>query len=658
MTSKLHPFLKNSGDILSKDKIVSATEAVEIIKDGDIIGTGGFVGIGFAEEIAIALKNRYETTKSPKDLTFYFAAGQGDGKDRGMNHIAIEGMIKRVIGGHWGLIPKLQQLALNNKIEAYNFPQGILAHMLRDSGAHKPRTISKVGLGTYIDPRIEGGKINSITNEDLVEVVELDGEEYLSYKTQPINIAIIRGTTADPDGNITMEREALTLETLALAIAAKNNGGFVIAQVERIADRGMLKQRDVKIPGILVDCVVVATKSEYHMQTFAEQYNPAFAAEFRVPVKSLKPMELDQRKIIARRAAFELIPNAVVNLGIGMPEGVANVAAEEGILKYLTLTAEPGVIGGIPAGGLNFGAAINVDAVIDQPYQFDFYDGGGLDVAFLGLAQADKEGNLNVSKFGPKLAGCGGFINISQNAKKVVFVGTFTAGGLKISINEGKLSINSEGKVIKFIENVEQKTFSGEIALKNNTPILYITERCVFELTKNGLQLIEIAPGIDIEKDILSKMEFKPVVNETPKLMDQRIFSNEPMGLLSNLLEIPIKNRLTFDKENGIFFVNFENLKIRVKNDISEIRKQVDNILSSIGKKVKAIVNYDNFDIVPELIDEYSKMVKHVVDKYYTKVTRYSTGTFMRMQLGNSLGERGVSPHMYKTYQEASKNLS
>ncbi len=657
MSNNTHPFLQSSGNNLGKGKIVSASEAVEIIKDGDIVGTGGFVGTGFAEEVAISLKERYEKTKSPKDLTFYFAAGQGDGKDRGMNHVAIEGMVKRVIGGHWGLIPKLQKLAFDNKIEAYNFPQGILAHMLRDSGAHKPRTISKVGLYTYIDPRIEGGKINSKTTDDLVEVVELDGEEYLSYKTQPINIAIIRGTTADPDGNITMEKEALTLETLALAIAAKNNGGFVIIQVERIAERGMLRQRDVKIPGILVDCVVVATKPEYHMQTFAEQYNPAFAAEFKVPVSSLKPMKLDERKIIARRAAFELIPNAVVNLGIGMPEGVANVAAEEGILKYMTLTAEPGVIGGIPAGGLNFGAATNVDAIIDQPYQFDFYDGGGLDIAFLGLAQADKEGNLNVSKFGPKLAGCGGFINISQNAKKVVFVGTFTAGGLKVSLKDKKLSIDNEGKVKKFIDTVEQKTFSGEFAVKNNTPVLYVTERCVFELTKDGLVLTEIAPGMDIEKDILSKMDFKPVIKGEPKLMDTRIFLNAVIGLKDELLSIPIKDRLNLDKENDIFFVNFENLKVRSKEDIEKIKNQVDSMLKPYKKKVKAIVNYDNFDILPELVDEYSDIVSKIVKDYYTNVTRYTTSTFTRMKLGDSLEKKGVGAHLYKTYKEANENL-
>lgn len=652
----VHPLNTSFGTgAIHKNKIVTANEAVEVIQNGDVIGLGGFVGSGYAEEVSIALKERFLKTGNPKDLTLYFAAGQGDGGERGGNHLAHEGLLKRVIGGHWGLIPKMQKLAIENKIEAYNLPQGCLAHMLRDAGAHKPRTISSVGLGTYIDPRNGGGKINEKTTEDLVELIEFDGEEYLAYKTQPLDVAIIRGTTADTDGNITMEKEALTLESLALAIAAKNNDGFVIVQVERIAGKGMLRQRDVKIPGIMVDCVVVATKKENHMQTFEVDYNPSFAGEFRVPVSSIKPMALDERKIIARRAAFELIPNSVVNLGIGMPEGVANVAAEENVLDYMTLTAEPGVIGGIPAGGLSFGAAANVDAIIDQPYQFDYYDGGGLDITFLGLAQADKEGNLNVSKFGPRLAGCGGFINISQNSKKIIFVGTFTAGGLKVSINDGKLSIDQEGKVKKFIDAVEQITFSGKIAARTGNPVLYITERCVFELTEEGLVLTEVAPGIDIEKDIFEQMDFRPLIKAEPKMMDRRIFSPDVMGLKSKLLSIPIENRLLYDAEQEIFFVNFESHAVRSREDIEQIREQTSKVLSPLGKKVKAIVNYDNFDISPELIDEYMDMVKGIMDAFYTEAHRYTTSTFMRMKMGDSLKERGMSPHIYETHKEASE---
>ena len=587
-----------------------------------------------------------------------YAAGIGDGKTRGANHLAHEGLLRKVVCGHIGLAPKLQELIRDNKILAYNFPQGVIAHLFRDIAAHKPGTLSYVGLGTFIDPRMDAGKLNALTREegeDLIELLTIGGRECLLYKTFPIDVAILRGTTADPDGNITMEREALTLGHLSMAMAAKNSNGFVIVQVERIADRRTLNARNVKIPGILVDCVVVA-KPENHCQTFVEMYNPSYSCEVKIPTQTIPLLEMSARKIIARRAAFEFRPNSVVNLGFGMPEGVAQVANEERLIEYLTLTTEPGAIGGVPNGGLNFGTGTNIDALIDQPYQFDFYDGGGVDLAFLGSAEVDKEGNVNVSKFGPRFVGPGGFINISQNSKRVVFLGTFTAQGLEVTIEAGRIRIDQEGKEKKFIDQVQQKTFSGEYAAMRKQPVIYVTERCVFSLSDDGLELIEIAPGIDLDKDILDLMGFKPIMKTPPRLMDPRIFKREPMGLKEDLLTLPLEERFTYYPEENLFFVNFENYYVRSREDVERMREMVDKILSPLGKKVNTIVNYDNFNIAPHLVDAYTDAVRYVM-RYYERVTRYTTSTFLRMKLGDELAKRDVAPHIYETREEARSAL-
>jgi propionate CoA-transferase len=523
------------------DKILSAADAAALVAPGDTVCTSGFVGIGVPEELLVALERRFLERGTPRDLTLVFAAGQGDGRDRGLNRFGHDGMLRRAIGGHWGLIPKLGRLAVEGRIEAWNLPQGVISHLYRDIAAGRPGVISKVGLDTFVDPRHEGGRINAASRDALVSLIELAGETHLFYRAFPIDVALIRGTTADERGNIAMEREALTLDGFAMASAARNCGGRVIAQVERVVAAGSLDPRQVIVPATLVDAVVVA-RPEHHQQTFATAYSPYYSGEARAPLDPGPPLPLSARKIIARRCALELPVGGVVNLGIGMPEGVAAVAAEERVLDRVTLTAEPGVIGGWPASGLDFGAAVNTDAVVAQNQQFDFYDGGGLDLAVLGMAEADAAGNVNVSRFGGKLAGAGGFINISQNARKVVFAGTFTAGGLEVAAGDGCLVIEREGRAPKFVERIEQLTFSARRAVADGKPVLYVTERAVFRLTRDGLALIELAPGIDLERDILAHMRFRPIIH-APGRMDPALFSTAQIGLGERLSGRPAATR-------------------------------------------------------------------------------------------------------------------
>ncbi|GJD80926.1 acyl CoA:acetate/3-ketoacid CoA transferase [Methylobacterium gregans] len=634
-----------------KNKIVSADEAAAIIHDGDMVAVSGFVGIGTPDELILALARRFEATGAPRDLGLMFAAAPGDGKERGLNRLALPGLVRRVVGGHWSLVPKLGAMAVEGEIEAYNLPLGVVSHLYREIAAHTPGHITKVGLNTFVDPRLEGGKLNARTTEDLVNVVELGGEPWLHYRAFPVHVALIRGTTADPAGNITMEREALTLDNLAAAMAAKNSGGFVIAQVERLAETGSLNPREVQIPGVLVDCVVLS-QPENHRQTYGTAYNHAYTGRQRVPLDRIAPIGLDERKVIARRCAFELPPGGVVNLGIGMPEGVAAVAAEERVLRYLTLTAEPGVIGGLPQGGLDFGAALNPAAVLHQNQQFDFYDGGGLDLACLGLAQCDGQGNVNVSRFGKRLAGAGGFINISQNAKSLVFAGTFTAGGLEIAIDDGQLRIVQEGRSRKFIDAVEQVTFSGGFAAERGQPVLYVTERCVFRRTRAGMELVEVAPGIDIERDILAHMGFAPIV-QNPKPMDPRLFREGVMGLEPWLLGLSLAERISYDPERNILFSNLEGFQVRTVDDVELVRREYERACQEIGRKVHLVANYDGFECDPTVSDAYFSTIAYLENRYYATAARYTTSAFMRLKLGASLASRDLAPHVFETKAEA-----
>lgn len=495
-------------------KIMTATQAVHtFIKDGDTVAFNGFVGAVHPEEITKAIQEEFLKENSPKDLTVLYAAGQGDSNDRQLNHLAEEGLCSCVIGGHWSLAPKLQKLALENKFAAYNIPQGVISQLFREIAAKRPGLITHVGLKTFVDPRLEGGKLNEKAKErgDIVELINISGKEKLFYPTIPVDVTIVRATYADTKGNCTLQKEGVLADILPCIQAAKTNGGHVIVQVEKVVEYGSLDTRLVQIPGIYVDAIVVSSP-ENHMQTNGSQFKAEFTGSMRIPLNAIPPMPMNDRKIIARRCAMELKPDSIVNLGIGMPEGVAAIAAEENI-GGMCLTTESGTIGGTPASGGDFGVTINPDCVLHQSFQFDFYDGGGLDIAFLGLAQCDESGNINVSKFGTKIAGCGGFINITQNTPIVIFCGTFTARGKK-----------------KFVKNVEQVTFSAEYARESGQQVMYITERAVFKLTDEGVELTEIAPGYDLQKDILDQMDFTPIIHDM-KTMDPRIFKDEPMGL-------------------------------------------------------------------------------------------------------------------------------
>jgi propionate CoA-transferase len=635
-----------------KNKVITAEQAIALVNDGDVVCTTGFVQSCVPEMLHAALEKRFVDTQSPKGLTLIMCAGAGDSKGLGTGRLHHEGLLARVIAANFGRMPKVAEAAQKNKIQGYNLPQGIISKLYRSCASGSPGLFSKVGLHTYVDPRLGGGKVNEVTTEDIVKRVEVEGEEWLFYKATPIDVALIRATSADPSGNLSMEKEALTLDCLAQAMAAHNNGGIVIAQVERIVADGTLKPKDVRVPGILVDCVVVADPPEMHRMNYGVHYNPALSGAIRVPVEHIPRMVLDERKIIARRAAYELPLNGAINLGVGAPDGVASVAAEEQVTPFLTMTTEAGAIGGVLASGSSFGSSANADCVIDQNQMFDFYHGGGLDLTCLGVAEVDEHGNVNTSKFGGKLNGCGGFIDISQNSRAVVFAGTFTAGGLKIAIEDGKLKIVQEGRARKFVKAVEQITFSGPYAAAKSQPVIYVTERCVFQLTPGGLELIEVAPGIDIERDILAHMDFRPSINK-PTAMDPRIFRDEPMELMEELTNVKLCERCTYDPVRNILFLNLEGWSVRKKGDVVDLQKVLVDACVKAGRRVNAVVNHDGCRIAEDLYDDYAEMIQYMMKHYYKSTARYSTSSFMRLKMKEALSRRGLMPHIFESADEA-----
>ena len=517
-----------------KSRVMDISAALDLLNDGDTLAISAAGMVGYPDYVVKCLEDRYIETRHPAGLTLYAGCGHGNPLGYGAgNRFGHPGFVKRFICSHPDVVPHLRKYIESNEIEAYVFPQGVMNQLYRCSAARQPGLLTKIGIGTYIDPRQDGGKINSVTKEELVELMTVDGEEYLFYKSRPINAAIFRGTSADERGNVTIEEEALKLEILEIALAAKASGGKVIAQVKQVVANGALKAKDVVVPGELVDAVVVCNEPEtYHPQTAGIVYSPFLSGELRCPPGNVaKPKTvLSAQDIVCRRAVYEIFRGAVLNVGVGIGAGVGAVAAIEGVIDDVTFTLELGAFGGMPQAYPNFGSSVNATSYVAHPSMFDFYHGGGLDITFLGAAQIDAEGNVNVSRFGGRAAGQGGFIDISQTAKKVVFCTYFKAKDFESSVQDGKLVITSEGKIPKFVDKVEQITFNGKLAREEGREVIICSERAVFRLVRDGVMLTEIAPGIDPEKDVIANMSFRPIISEDLKIMDSRIFIPGRMG--------------------------------------------------------------------------------------------------------------------------------
>lgn len=517
-------------------KFVTAQEAISQLKDGMTVGIGGFGAYSPCDELLEALAERFRNCGHPQGLTIVagICGGNNTEDNIAFNRLREPGLVETLIAAHIGNAPVLAGMIRNNEIAGFLLPLGVVMHLYRAAAGRKPGVLTHVGKGTFADPRIEGCRANDKAREQGREVVSLltiNGQDSLFYPTILLDACLIRGSYADEDGNISIQREAITGEQLELAEAVHNNGGVVIVQVERIVKQGSLHPRDVRIHKSLVD-YVVRSRPENHLQGYScPQYRPELVGEIRIPTQELAPMPLNIRKVVARRAAMELRPGSLINLGIGIPSGVASVANEEGIAGQISISVESGPMGGVPVEGVGFAASVNAETIYSICDIFDQYDGGILDMACLGAGEIDQKGNVNVSKFGSRCTGPGGFINITQNAHSVCFLGTFTAGKVEANIGSGVLKIKKDGTRTKFVKEVEQITFSADFARQAGQNVLYITERAVFRLTDEGVTLTEIAPGADLQRDILDRMDFMPCVAKDLHLMDERIFIQARMLL-------------------------------------------------------------------------------------------------------------------------------